>query len=479
MSSESNERGLRSAFETLDARDDEHLGEYFYVTEAVGTLLKPLEANIAVGLKGVGKTATFRYLTEYESSKGIVVGINEYTHSLHLPRRDLHYSTCRTQFEIDLVMDALRAVDEHRTSLKGVCDRTLLDQAHNQFNSYQQLLEKYLGWFGGGSVLGCGFTLKKQNTPVVVGLTRTNTAQGADRLLKSLCDAGVKIRIVVDDPENVFSASTELDAHLVGGFLLAAIKLSRLSKNLKVIALLKTHVYSPVVRLVEDLPKYPDQWTRLSWSPASLKSLVMERLRWSKKIARTKSESVSLRQLFEVQSESQAEATLEDMISVVRTGPRDLLYWLSKSLEVAAKNGRERIAGPDVKKSLTDASLRSFQELEAAHHSLYPNIGELIRTVFKTRKSFSVPDFVKHLSDLRVRNSDMKNLSRMEWMQRQTASKLPFRLLEAGALGFDVQGQRILPYSSDYTAENLLQAEKVYLCPMLTAAIDRELSPAG
>ena len=54
------------------------------------------------------------------------------------------------------------------------------------------------------------------------------------------------LSIVVDEPEQVFSTSRELDTHSIGGFCLAALRLSEANPNLKVIPLLKTHVYYPI-----------------------------------------------------------------------------------------------------------------------------------------------------------------------------------------------------------------------------------------
>lgn len=475
MSSEPEDRNLSAAFRPLEARDDENLVYYFTLTRSVQGLAQFNQVSIGVGLKGAGKTATFRYLTEYDTEKQIAIPINESTHSLHLPQRDLHYSTCRSQFEADLVMDALRAIDENKSALASVCDAKLLDSASKLVHNYKEALKKYLGWFGGISILGCGLTIKKQETPVLVGLGRKQPGPQPDKLLKQICDSGVRLRIVVDDPENVFSSSRELDTHLVGGFLLAAIKVSQLCKNFKVVALVKTHVHSPVCREVEDISKYPESWTRLGWDKDSLTDMVKERLRWAKGAPRRKSDSVSLTELFDVRSEPEAEAMLADMIATVRNGPRDLIYWISRALAHAEKSGRRRVTAPAKKQGYPEASIRSLRELEAANHSQYPDVAEVIRLVFRKKKVFGVGELREHLADLLINNRDMRSLARHEWMQRETSTTLPFRLGEVGALAFEIGNQRFLPYSADCTPENLQAASRILLCPMLAPAVDRDL----
>ena len=95
----------------IDAGLDQDLKDYFIRTRAIDELLRfESEKVIAVGLKGLGKTAAFRYFNEFETESDIIIGIDPEKYTLHLPNQNLHYATCRKQFEHDLVIEALKAV---------------------------------------------------------------------------------------------------------------------------------------------------------------------------------------------------------------------------------------------------------------------------------------------------------------------------------------------------------------------------------
>src|SRR5262249_51153632 len=159
--------------------------------------------------------------------------------TLFLPNKNLHYATCCKQFEHDITLEALRAVAESDAKMFNREERRLLDRAAAQVNSYREVLRAAAGRFGGISILGSGFTIRSAETPVAVGLREDKDVNAASETLEEICSKGIEIRIVVDDPEQVFSASRELDTHLVGGFCLAALRLSQRIRGLKIVVLLK------------------------------------------------------------------------------------------------------------------------------------------------------------------------------------------------------------------------------------------------
>jgi len=346
---------VEAVFKKLDAGTDSNLGSYFARTTAIDELARfASQKVVAVGLKGVGKTAAYRYFTEFEKGAEIVVGINPDKFSLYLPDTKLNYATTRKQFEHDLVLEALRTVTQNRSSLKSKVRKSLLDRAAGQVKSYTDTLKDVADRVGGISILGFGFTIHHPQIPVAVGLREERDITDAFNILKEICADGLRIRIVVDDPEHVFSASREVDTHLIGGFCLAALRLSDAIPGFKVIALLKSHVYYPVLLDVDDLRKYPDHMGRLCWIKEELVEVVAKRLAWA---------GFSLTSFFEG-TEKQARKLVEDMCANVRNGPRDLLRWLDLSLQLTKGT---KIGERTVSQTKKKMSLDSLGEFESAH----------------------------------------------------------------------------------------------------------------
>jgi hypothetical protein len=458
---------FHDACRKLESGIDDNLKSYYVTTAAISEIAGfDSSRAIVVGLKGIGKTAAFRYFTEFENTPDVVIGINSDRFSLHLPNNNLHFATCRKQFQHDLVMEALRAVNQQRAKLKGKVSAQLLDKAERQFNSYTDMLRRFSARVQGFgvSIVGCGFTLPIGTTgvQVAVGLQKEADLEKPLKLLKDICACGVRIRLVIDDPEQVFSASRELDTHLVGGFCLAALRLAALVPGLKIIALLKTHIYYPILREVDDLRNHPDHMGRLSWSKKELVELISDRLRWSKS---------NWTEIF-AGSEVEARRLVNSMCESVRNGPRDLLRGVDLALQ-NAKAGKidARVVG-SCKKNM---SLSSLGELESAHSAHYPRIRAVIKAIFgkSSDHKFTLSELKQHIGNLLIRDTEMIALSRMPWMQMETSETLPELLFEAGALALGAGDRLMLPYEEHYDNEHFEEADHLILVPALVGAIER------
>lgn len=452
---------FRGACQRLDGGRDQNLTSYFEITEALNELARfDTPQTLAVGMKGVGKSAAFRYLTELDQGADVVVGLTPENYTLHLPNKDLHYSTSMKQFEYDLVIEALRAIDGRRAEISKKIPAEKLKRAKSQVTSHLKLLKEVAGRVGGISVLGSGFTLNNPRSSVLVGLEGDTRLSTAREVLEDICSYGIKVRIVVDDPEQVFSASRELDAHLVGGFCLAAMRLSSSIDNVKVVALLKSHIYYPLLRQIDDLGKYPDHAGRLSWSQDKLIKVVDRRLSWAQ---------VKWTDVFQG-SEAQGRTLAMSMMNEIRNGPRDLLRWIYFALQNSQ--------GAAIRESHIDGSrsrmaVDSLMELESSFASEYEGITSVLRIVFGAdiRAEFSVRELRKHIADLQVTNTEMSSLMRLGWMQQETSQTLPRVFLRVGALTLELNHQRILPYQAGYDEEHLELADKVTLVPAIAVAI--------
>lgn len=449
----------------LDGGSDQALGKYVVRTSVVQQLSQfASPAQVAVGLKGIGKSSAYRYLTDFDSTANVVVAITPETHQSGITDRRLNFAACRRQFEQDLVIEALRAVDAKAAELKkkGI-DSQLLKRAAAQVNIYIEALKTAAGrWRGlGVSVLGTGFTVTRGDAPTLIGLTNAEDFSTARAVLEELCSNGVTIRIVVDDPELVFSDRQDLDPHLVGGFLLAGLSLASRVPNFKVVSFVKTHVYHPVRAMIEDFSKYPDHQSRLGWSLMELEQVVDRRLKWTK---------TDWQALFDVKTDTEAKAEIAKMVQEIRSGPRDLLRWLDLALQKSPKGGVTSKVWRDSKRQMSKDSMK---EMESAHAATYPKVGDVIKAIFSSgpTKHFTHAGFRQHILKQMVNDTRLKALLTVSWMQRESSDSLPDVLLEVGALGLLGQSGMLLPYSPDYDHDAMEEADQVSLVPAFREAV--------
>jgi hypothetical protein len=449
----------------LDAGIDGYLSSYITKTQAIGALVDfKSRAVVAVGLKGIGKSSAFRYLTEIsKDSNQVVIGINPDKFTLHLTNRDLSYTTYRKQFEHDIVVEALRAIidrqDVLQTQVSGI--KSLIDAARKEQKSYLEAVKQFIGRGVGVSALGFGLTLGKAESPVLVGLRPEKDVRSQYDTLSAICSSGVKVRIVVDDPEQVFSANRSLNEELVGGFCLAAIRLSDAVPNLKVIALLKTHVYQPVLRSVDDLRRYPEHMISLRWTSDELLELLHRRI---------KAEGQKWVDLFDGSETNAKNLIRGELKNITRNGPRDLL----RTLDVAfQKSSTGKVGKSELGKARERASQDSLDELTSAYNNLYPQLGDVVSAVFRSSASRSYPikGLREHIQNLIVNDHDMKALSTLKWLQSRSSQTLPELFFETGVLALESEGTLTLPYEGGYTLDQFRKADSIRLVPALVAAI--------
>lgn len=448
----------------LEAIDDQDLKDYIVSTKAIDDIISFESGRVlAVGLKGVGKTTAFRYFTEFETKADVIISISQENYTLHLPYKNLNHVTCRKQFEHDLVIEALSALIKKHNVLKVENEKIILKEAKKHVDAYINKLKKLAGRFGGISILGCGFTLTEGRTPVLVGLRKDKDIKDALNLLKKICDYGIKFRIVVDDPDYVFSAGRKLDTHLIGGFCLAALRLSKLIPNLKIIVLLRTSVYYQVLYDIADLRKYIDHMGRLSWSQKELIDVITKRLKWA---------GSRWKNVFSGNDKQAKRLVMDNMCTNLRNGPRDLLRWIFYSLQATSKKG-SKIGEKIIKKTKKKMSVNSLGELESLYSGKYEKISAVIKAIFRDdpNKKYELKEMKKHIANLLIKEDEMKRLSRLPWMQRETSQTLPELLFKIGVFAIESEGHIILPYEETYNMENFETANFIKLVPALTEAI--------
>lgn len=443
-----------------DAWDDPDLNAYFTKNAAIRELEGFVSRRcLAVGLKGIGKTAAFRYLAEFDRSPDVVVGINRRDYRFFLDGTAVHWANAQALFEDDLVMEALRALIASSLGRKISAQR--LRAAKQLFGTYKDALGRVIKSIGGVNILGVGFTrLRPQNQPPA-GLQLEAETRKAQELLREICIQGVKVRIVIDDPETIFHSGPELNPHLLGGLFLAALRLSGTIPNFKVIILIKTHIYYPVVTRMEELDKFPGAMLHLGWKREELLQVLERRLQWA---------HGAWPDYVDGDDNTAKELIRTAIGGRLRTGPRELLRWSELAIRGSPSG---KISLESIEASRAELAQYSLRALEAAFSDQYPGLGEVIRRLFHDfpSREFTPRDLEDHILQVMTQDDEMMHLRSHQWLRRLTNRTLPKTLLESGALSFKLDKELVLPYEDRYDEDHFRAAGAVRLTPILADAL--------
>ena len=184
---------------------------------------------------------------------------------------------------------------------------------------------EFLGRFRGLSALGFGLSIGEASAPSRAAefepLSEAEDDQVWD-LLKEFEKTGLRLRIVVDDPDRFFSNGPNADPHLLAGYILGTNSIAERLNYVQFVHILKNNVFESLSG-IEEISNLPhDYFSYISWSEEELMEVVDERMKYAK---------VSDKEVF---SDDRA-AVLETMIDQLRNGPRDLLRYA----EIVMKKG--------------------------------------------------------------------------------------------------------------------------------------------
>ena len=449
---------FHSLCQKQNAKNDKSLKDYFVVTSTIKDLLGSENKSILLkGLKGIGKTATFRYLTEQETTPSIIIPISLANYNCFLKSSDINSKAACEQFKQDIAIECLRVFYEQNKKDKK---NDLVIEAKKHFSKYKEALEKYAGHFGGISVLGCGFTINQGSSPVLVGLQDKKDSDEVIQLLDKIGKSGISFRIVIDDPEEIFSATRFIDTHLLGGLCLAAIDMNEEFSNLRVIVILKSHVFDPIYRDVEDLHIPPSYIiSKLSWSKTELKQLIVDRL---------KHVGLTLKELFKNVPEVDIEESFNNQLHFLRTGPRDLLKIYDWAL---IESNDEPLTLENINNAINKMAVDNFKEVRATNSSEYPKIDELLKEIFFSfRTPKKLKEFPGLLTELKVKNEDLRAIWKTPWLQMETQKTISRVFFNIGVVLLVVNSKTILPYEPEYEIDNFEIADKLDLVPILRKA---------
>lgn len=463
---------LKKAFFSVDANSDHEkdLEEFFVVTEAIGRA-RSTKDHVCVlsGFKGIGKSATYRALTEFGPRPKTRQMLTPKRYRLYLPAMSLRSAACSHEFEYELAVELLRIFLESSEQLGS---RPLRREARGHVDSFLKNLKKWGGKFGGISILGCGFNLHKADQPILSGLVERTEENAAIETLKRICDAGVKMRLVIDDPEDIFTASSQLDKSLLGGLWLAAARLNQENTNLKVILLLKRHVFDLVLKATPDLDKCSESYGHLAWNSSQLIEFICSRLKYYCGATDANWRQMLFGKKVAVNTER---AFFDYLLPNVRNGPREVSRWLYLAAVEAKAKKKRGVDLPTIKAVHQKVARDAYRTFNATFGEEYDGIGDVVRRVFRENPSrtYHHGELEDRIADLIQSDREYQALMRLDWMQSQTSTSIPSLLFRSGAIAIHLDGQLILPYMEGYTVENFEDADAVSLVPLFQKAVIR------
>jgi hypothetical protein len=356
-----------------DARTDPNLHLYRVETEAMKRLASFSDrAFLAVGLKGIGKTACFLTL-QAPTDADVIQPISAETqepHEIASSRPTLQYIP---EIRSELIMQALVALHS-RVKNDPKLSRRVPQDAHQELNVLIADLVKKLtssfDFLGGVTFMGFGISFRNRNKgdPEFRLVSRSNYNKTL-ALLQKLCTV-VRIRLIVDDPEAIFSADEGLNENLVAALAIAADELNSKVPNFKCVVLIKPNV----LQALRKVDEFPNVQVRLSWTDEELKEVIR---------LRAKAANVKLKDVFR----AEPDLTLIKLTKDSRSGPRDVLRRLGFQLDAYPL---EAVTPETLEKTIGLYSESCFDQMYGPYERPYPGLSRASIILFEGSK-LSIP----------------------------------------------------------------------------------------
>ncbi|CCV11761.1 hypothetical protein [Mesorhizobium sp. STM 4661] len=449
-----------------DARSDTDLARYTVQTRPLATLASS-EAKpfVGIGLKGVGKTASFLTLQAMPGAD-VIQAINAETQEpqdLTASRPTLQYlPEIRSELALQALIALASEIDKTPALSKKV-PQDLQQRLHVLLADLQGKAKEAFANLGGFSVLGFGISFRNKNkTASDFKLLGREKADEALKLLKEIC-ALVSIRIVVDDPEAIFATDDRLNENLIAALIIAAQELqAHIKKNFKCVVLVKPNIMRALRRVDEFVNLELDSLVRLSWSDEELRNVILRRAEAAK---------VDLAQVFGAAPEPALKQLLQDS----RSGPRDVLRRLSIQLDAYPNLS---VTPENLELTIERYSGACFDQIFGAYERQYPGLARISLILFEGK----APDIrraaiAERLDQMIAGSPEVLAAKDQPWAR--DATLLTDLLVQFGLVAVNRGGDRVLPYHTTYVDE----AEKpdaIYsVLPGLRGRLRRTSMPAS
>jgi hypothetical protein len=428
-----------------DARTDPNFSHYRVETESLRRLADFKDrAFIAVGLKGVGKTAAFRSLQDI-GDVDVAYSICPETHSVDdqgVSKPTLQYVP---DIKSEIILQILVSVREGIRSGK-ISKNKVPDDIQHRINvilvDLAKKLKSAIDELGGVQILGIGFTRRtKSKSETQIKLVQKADLKEIERLAGELL-RHVNVRVVIDDPEAVFSSEGGLNSKFLTALALASHELSKKFDKLKCIVLLKPNILR-ALRKVDEFVNIPiDCRVRLCWSNEELKQVIARRADFVR---------VNLKTTLG----NHLDSVFETLIADSRSGPRDILQRLY--IQMMAFPG-EKTSPTAMERTITKYSEACFEQMYGPYEEHYKGLaGAAVRLFDNSVVSIPKREMHKRFDELIATNSYVLQYKNEQWAK--DSKHFSDLLTEFGMVGIQSEGgQKILPFYKDYLDEAAKQS---------------------
>lgn len=274
----------------LKAERDPLLADCFIRTKLINQILQfngskdPYTRSIVVGSKGAGKTAIYR-IGLGARSRIPCVRISPETHSVTVSGIPLSYVHYADILKYELALECLRVWWEDNSIREKLTKEEQL-QVKSTVEKYLDRIKKLGGRVNEvsisvASVFGMGVGLSEKKDEPLQVVTKPELEKAMD-LLRLMEKKKVKCLILIDDPELLFNPPPDPLNSLLGGLLHASADLTaEVGKSIRVVVLMKLHLFHYMQRNFEDIDHLEFAFQMLKWTQEDLGALLTERLKKS------------------------------------------------------------------------------------------------------------------------------------------------------------------------------------------------------
>ena len=422
-----------------DARSDPNFDLYRVETAALKRLkdVKDL-AYLAVGLKGIGKSACFRTLSAGDGAEVIqpISAETQEPQDISASRPTLQYvQELRTELVLQALITLVQALRVD-TKLRKKVAQDAQQNAQVLVTDIWGKLKNTFGGLGGVTVLGFGISFKakgKKDSPTKL-VAREDYTKALDILKRAAKDAS--FRLVVDDPEAIFAADQEINRNLIAALAIAANELQIQVPNFKCVILIKPNVLR-ALSYVDEFANLPsDSRVKLSWTDDELKEVVR---------ARANAAKVELKDVFA----APPEPALDVIVADSRSGPRDALRRLE--LHFDAYPG-DPVTPDALEKTIGAYSDACFQQMFAAYEAQYPGLVRASLVLFEGRDLEIAKSALRNRLDQMIATSkEVLAFKDQEWAR--DAAQFSDLLVQFGLVAVKSGQSPLLPFHANYVDE--------------------------
>lgn len=424
----------------LDGRSDQEIQSYYVETAALKRIQNSKTPAIGmVGLKGSGKTTLFRLLTEtWLEEPGVIrVGLAPDRSEFEGYAERLNCLQFANSVRTGMAILLAELIDKKIELLPPQDRSNLAPWAERKAAIFKPgtVAVDLLKRFRGLQILGCGFEIgdsaDRDHSLKIRQIPKADNS-AIWSLLEDFQKYNIQIRIVVDDPDRLFTFNGKGDPDLLAGYILGTNEISKLLRYVQFVHIIKSNVFQELIS-VEEIANLPDDYfDYISWSEDELSKLVKSRMDYAQ---------ISPDEIFS--------DPMKDSINIIaeqiRNGPRDTLRYLEIILK---SNNNAKVSIDTITATSGRFKRAARRQMETVYSSLYDGIEPFLGAIFSKARELSYAEFRETFLSLRMASQPAGVDYGSDWLK---SSDRAFRaLIEAGTVDVQTEDGWKRPYEKGY-----------------------------